>query len=253
MPTESRAVAVIDLGNFSRPEMEGATARFAQRTLGGMPLIARMARRLSDCAQVDQVYIVGSNIPSALLTSGIAGAHSINLPSSHVCERLCAAADASKADWVVCVPANRPFVDATLIDQLLAKASRSSDCDYVGYASSGGDWRRMSQLGLAGEACHADTLRRLRRNADRLPSDDESGSIASWLENAPGAYHLKFIPLPIALDRDDLRFAVEDESDWDDAQLLCETVAEADSQWQQLTQLVMGNEGLRESMATRNL
>ncbi|MCG8652131.1 MAG: NTP transferase domain-containing protein [Pirellulales bacterium] len=246
------AVAVIDLGDFSRPEMQGAAARFAQRKLGGSPLIVRMARRLSDCAQVDQVYVVGSNIPCSLLTSGIAGVRSINLPSAHVCERLCAAADDSGAQWIVHVPANRPFVDATLIDQLLANAKRSNDCDYVGYASGGGDRRRMDHLGLAGEACHEDTLRRLRRNADRLPAE-EAGSIASWLESAPGVFHLRFIPVPTPLDRDDLRFAVEDETDWDDAQLLCESVVDADSQWHELTQLVMCNEGLRESMATRNV
>ncbi len=251
MTRNSCAAAVIDLGDFSKPEMQGAAARFAQRKLGGLPLIVRMARRLSECAQIDHVYIVGSNIPTKLLTSGMAGVSSINLPPGHVCERLSAVADASGADWIVCVPANRPFVDATLIDQLLAKARKLSDYDYVGYASCGGDWRRMDQLGLAGEACHADTLRRLRRNADRLPADD-SGSIASWLQDAPGTYHLKFIPVPSALDRDDLRFAVEDESDWDDAQLLCETVADDDSQWQRLTQLVIGNENMRESMATRN-
>ncbi len=251
MPHHPSAAAVIDLGNFSDPRMKGTATRFAQRKLGGLPLIVRMARRLSDCAQVDHVYIVGSDMPSSLLTSGIAGVNSINLPSSHLCERLCAVADASRVDWIVCVPANRPFVDATLTDQLIAKARKLSDCDYVGYASCGGDWRRMDQLGLAGEACHADTLRRLRNNADRL-GGDQDGSIASMLKNAPGAYHLKFVPVPSELDRDDLRFAVEDESDWDDAQLLCETVTEEDSQWQQLTQLVMGNEGLRESMATRN-
>ena len=55
-----------------------------------------------------------------------------------------------------------------------------------------------------------------------------------------------------ALDRDDLRFAVVDESDWDDAELLCETVHDGDSQWQELTKLVISNNDLRESMATRN-
>jgi spore coat polysaccharide biosynthesis protein SpsF (cytidylyltransferase family) len=251
MSTNSYATAVIDLGDFSRPEMQGAAARFAQRKLGGLPLIVRMARRLSECAQIDQVFVVGSNVPSSLLTSGIAGVRSLNLPSCHVCERLSAAVDQSGAEWVVVVPANRPFVDATLIDQLLSRARQLGDCDYIGYSSCAGDWRRMDQLGLAGEACHADTLRRLRRNSDRLPQE-QCQSIASWLRDAPGAYHLKFIPVPSELDRDDLRFAVEDESDWDDAQLLCETLREEDSQWQQLTQLLMGNDRLRESMATRN-
>lgn len=251
MPSQSHAAAVIDLGDFTRPQTQGGASRFAERKLAGLPLIVRMARRLSECAQVDRVIIVGSNLPSSLLTSGFAGVSSIDLPSTHVCERLCAAADECGADWIISVPANRPFVDATLIDQLLSKAKQMPDCDYVGYTSSVGDWRRLDRLGLAGEACHADTLRRLRRNSDRL-SGDQCGSIASWLEQAPGAYHLKFIPLPRELDRDDLRFAVEDESDWDDVQLLCETAGEEDSQWQRLTQLVMANAFLRESMATRN-
>ncbi len=251
MSNQVAAAAVIDLGDFSHPHMADKAARFAQRKLGGLPLTVRMARRLSDCAQLDQVYVVGSDMPSSLLTSGIAGVNTINLPSAHRCERFCAVADATGADWLVCVPANQPFVDATLIDQLIAKAKKMPECDYVGYASCGGDWRRMVQLGLAGEACHSDTLRRLRANADRMTSG-EGQSVASMLESAPGAYHLKFVPVPSELDRDDLRFAVEDESDWDDAQLLCETVTEEDSAWQQLTQLLMGNEPLRESMATRN-
>jgi spore coat polysaccharide biosynthesis protein SpsF (cytidylyltransferase family) len=251
MSSFNQAIAVIDLGDFSRSEVQQSAARFAQRKLGGQPLIIRMARRLSECALVDQVFIVGTDVPTSLLTSGFAGINSINLSCSHVCERLCAAVDQGQADWVVYVPANRPFVDATLVDQLLAKATKTKECDYVGYASDDGDWRRMDHLGLAGEVCHADTLRRLRRNADRLPSDD-GGCIASWLENAPGAYHLKFIPVPTQLDRDDLRFAIQDESDWDDAELLCETVGDEGSQWQELTQLVIANNFLRESMATRN-
>jgi len=251
MPARTHSIAVIDLGDFSRPEVQKTATRFAQRKLGGQPLIIRMARRLSECALIDEVFIVGSNVPTELLTSGIAGINSINLPTMHVCERLCAAADASDAEWIVFMPANRPFVDATLVDQLLARAIRTHECDYVGYASDQGNWRRMDHLGLAGEVCHVDTLRRLRRNADRLPAAD-GGCIASWLENAPGAYHLKFIPVPTALDRADLRFAIEDESDWDDAELLCETVSDQDSQWQELTQLVISNENLRVSMATRN-
>ena len=251
MSSNCRSIAVIDLGDLSRPEGQQAATCFAERKLGGQPLIVRMARRLSECAQVDQVFIVGSNLPSSLLTSGIAGVRSINLPSSHVCERLCEAADVSGAEWVVYVPANRPFVDATLVDQLLAKANRTSECDYVGYIPDDGDVKQVEHLGLTGEVCHADTLRRLRRNADRL-DQDQQGCIASWLENAPGAYHLKFIPVPSALDRKDLRFAVQDESDWDDAQLLCETVRNEDSQWQELTQLVIPNDDLRESMADRN-
>lgn len=251
MPSPIKTIAVIDLGDFDRPESCSSAVLFAGRKLGGQSLIVRMARRLSECARVDEVVVVGSGVPSSLLSCGIAGLEAINLPSCHTCERLGAAVDRTQADWVVYVPANRPFVDAVLIDQLLARVGKSSECDYLGYASTDGDWRQTNSLGLAGEVCHADTLRRLRRNADRLPSD-ECGSIASWLQNAPGAYHLKFVKLPVELDRSDLRFTIQDENDWDDAQLLCDTFPATDTEWQQLARLVLSNQPLRESMATRN-
>ena len=252
LSTSNSVIAVIDLGDFSRPAMDEAAARFAQRKIGGMPLITRMARRLSEGTQLDGVTITGSDIPSSLLTAGIAGVELINMPAGvHHCERLSAAADRSQCEWVVHVAGNRPFVDAVLIDQLVAKAKKMPECDYLGYTSDAGDWHRVDRLGLMGEVCHADSLRRLRSNADRLPRCNDR-SIVSWLENAPGAYHLKFIPIPEELDRDDLRFAIETESDWDDVQLLCETSVSDDSDWQDLTKLVMANTRLRTSMATRN-
>jgi spore coat polysaccharide biosynthesis protein SpsF (cytidylyltransferase family) len=251
MPSRTHAIAVIDLGDFLCPEVQPSASRFAERKLGGQPLVVRMARRLSECARVDQIFVTGSNIPSSFLISGLAGIELMNFPSVHVCQRLAAAADQAEAEWVVYVPANRPFVDPTLIDQLLARVAQTNECDYIAYGSPDGNWRRMDDLGLAGEVCHADTLRRLRRNADRLP-EPSCGSFASWLEHAPGAYHLKYVPVPAELDRCDLRFAVSNETDWDDAELLCETVTGEDSPWQELTQLVKGNELMRESMATRN-
>ncbi len=211
-----------------------------------------MARRITECQLIDTVLVVGSNVPAPLLSGGIPGVQSMNLPTMHACERLAMAADASQAEWVVCLPANRPFVDAILIDQLLSAAIKTGNCDYVGYGTEQGDCSRMEQLGLAGEVCHADTLRRLRRNADRLSAECDQSVIANWLGKAPGAYHLKFIPLPTQLDRDDLRFTVTNETDWDDVELLCETVSDDDSQWDQLTQLVSSNRDLRRSMESRN-
>ena len=252
MPLASTpAIAVIDLGDFSNTGSPQIAARFACRKLGGQTLINRISRRLSECELVERVFIVGAELPNKILTSGFAGVDCIDLPNSHVCERLCEAADASNAEWVVYVPANRPFIDPTLIDQMLAKACRSNSCDYVGYRTQTGDPSAMDKLGLTGEACHADTLRRLRRNVDRL-ADPSVGSLAAWLMTAPGAYHLKFVPIPEKLNRDDLRFSIEVEADWDDAEMLCETLQEADSQWQELAQLVLANADMRDAMAHRN-
>lgn len=251
MSSELIAVAVIDLGDFESTSDEQHVSRFASRNLGGEPLVTRMARRLDSCILVDRVYVVGSNIPTGVMTSGIAGPETINLPSCHACERLCAVVDRTRADWIVAVPGNRPFIDPGLIDHLLARALKTKECDYVGYVSSMDDGQRASQLGLVGEACHGDTLRRMRRNSICL-TKSLGASIPSWLENAPGAYHLKFVPLPAELDRPDLRFSVEDEMDWEDVQRLCETVSKRDAVWSEVASVAMSDARIRASMKRRN-
>lgn len=247
----THAIAVLDVGDFSSTGTPQLGARFASRKLNGQTLIRRMSMRLSECELVERTFIVGAGLPPKILNSGAPDVHSIDLPASHVSERLCEAADASDAEWVVYVPANRPFIDPTLIDQMLARAFRTENCDYFGYRIGNGNPLAMDKLGLSGEACHADTLRRLRRNVDRLVHH-QVGSLAAWLMNAPGGYHLKFIPVPEKLNRADLRFAIECEADWDDAEVLCDTMQRADSQWQELTQLVLPNASMRGSMARRN-
>lgn len=251
MNASKPVVAVIDLGDFScqRSAMYGHQP-YGLRSIHSRPLFLRMARRLSDCELLDDVYIVGSNVPTHVLTSGLAGVRSIALPTVHLCERLAAAADDSNAEWLVYVPANRPFVDPELVDQLLAQ-TLSATSDYVGFASVETEGSRVEDIGLAGEVCHADAVRRLRRNADRLV-DQPGQSLLDCMSTAPGAYHLKFVPLPSKLDRRDLRFSISDEADWEDAQVLCDSVTPDDSQWQELAELVMGNENIRDSMARRN-
>ncbi|KAA5539895.1 hypothetical protein FYK55_22880 [Roseiconus nitratireducens] len=266
------AAAVIDLGDYTESPLGGTESssswaadatdpstssawdsshckHFSERRIDGQPLSVRMARRLSECEWVDGIYAVGCNVPTSVMRNHQMVLEPISLPPCHLVERLSAVVDRTDAEWIVYVPANRPFVDAGLIDGLIAKAARTSNCDYVGYNSDKAGPSRMLHLGLAGEVVHADALRRLRRNADRLAP---CCSIAECMQHAPGDYRLKFVPVPRELDRADLRFAVEDESDWDDLQLLCESVSDVDASWMQVKQLVEANEPLRSSMKSRN-
>jgi len=252
MVASIKSVAVIDLGDCTGASTTNC-GRFAQRCIKGQPLISRMVRRISESQLVQNVVVSGTGLPSTLLTAGIPGATVINHPHSHVIERLALAADRTGADWVTFISGIRPFVDPELIDCLLGEAKRHADCDYLGYFSSGGGgWQRMHRLGLAGEICHADSLRRLRRNLDRLSHRGEDASLAAYFQDAPGVYQMRFIPVPAELDRPDLRFAVECERDWDNVQLLCETVNSDVMQWQPLATMALSNPALRASMEVRN-
>lgn len=245
MSKSIRAVAVIELGDCRQTEHSHPAAKFAERNLKGQSLISRMVRRLSDSPIVEHIVISGEQLPSTILTSGIPGAVVLDLPNTHVIERLAAAADRTDADWVVFLPGNRPFVDPVLIDRLLSEAGRATDCDYVGFFSPRGGWQRMQQLGLAGEICHADALRRLRRNLDRMRCTTDNMSLSAWFQDAPGVYQMRFIPVPTELDREDLRFTVENERDWDNAKVLCDSIASDETQWQPLADIALANADLR--------
>ncbi len=246
-----RAVAVIELGNCQRTAGTHPAAQFAERNLKGQSLISRIVRRLSEAAMVKEIVISGEHLPTSILTAGIPGAHVLDLPHSHVIERLAAAADRTDSDWVLFLPGNRPFVDPVLIDRLLSEARRATDCDYFGFFSSRGGWERMQQLGLAGELCHADALRRLRRNLDRMSTCASNMSLSTWFQAAPGVYQMRFIPVPAELDRSDLRFTVESERDWDNARVLCDSIAGDETQWQPLATIALANEDLRASSNAR--
>jgi spore coat polysaccharide biosynthesis protein SpsF (cytidylyltransferase family) len=241
MSMSIRAVAVIELGDCGRDDCSHPALKYAERNLKGQSLISRMVRRLSESPLVQQIVISGEQLPTNILTAGIPGAVVLNCPHSHVIERLAAAADRTDSDWVVFLPGNRPFVDPVLIDRLLSDAGRATDCDYVGFFSPRGGWARMQQLGLAAEVCHADALRRLRRNLDRITNRTEDLSLSAWFQDAPGVYQMRFIPVPAELDRGDLRFAVENERDWDNAQMLCDSIPGDETQWQPLAEIALAN------------
>lgn len=241
MNVKAKTVAVIELGDYFQLGSQHTSAMFAQRELGGQPLVMRMAKRLSACRNVDHVAIVGSNLPINLLTSGLAGVDTINMPSCHASERLGAAADRCGADWVVYVPICRPFVDTTFIDELLSQVDQNSSCDYIGFGSESGDLSVNETLGLFGEVCHVDALRRIRRNPVTLAQDADSaelGSLIRWLQRADGAFHLQLVSMPEQLQCADLKFSLEGEDDWHRAELLSDSIDMDDFDWQQIARAV---------------
>ena len=252
-PKAPYTVAVIDVGDCHSVGCPQVTGRYASRRLGGQPLPLRIARRLGESTRIGHVAITGAHLPASLLVSGAPHVDVLDLPYGHVCERMAAVADKFDADWIVYVPGNHPFVDPALIDCLVNRAYQSPDVvDYVGYSNANGQWEHVRHLGVAGEVIHADALRRLRRNIDRVDARDTDLSLADWLDRVPGNYERRFVRIPDALDRPDLRFAIVDELDFERAEMFSDSVGDESTEWQSLAQLVRDNESLRGAMAERN-
>ncbi|MEL6895301.1 MAG: NTP transferase domain-containing protein [Planctomycetota bacterium] len=250
MASMGNLLAIIDMGDCRQQDARQLALRFAHRRLGGQPLISKMVRRVSEATCVDQVVVTGSCMPQNLATAGIPGADVHSCTHSGLIDRLAGAAERFGVEWLLYLPGNRPFVDPVLIDQLSAFVARNDQCDYAGYGSETGGWQQVQQLGLAGEICHLDTLRRLRHNADRFHVED-GVSLAECIDMAPGRYDAKFTPLPDALDRDDLRFTIQSESDWDAAIMLDDSIS-GDVDPEPMMRFVTSNPTMLNSMQDRN-
>lgn len=225
-------IAVIDLGDFScQPSARYGHEPYAMRSLSGLRVFERMVQRAATCDRISQIYLVGSNVPSHLIERCPAGVKVCILPSAHLVQRLAYAVDAADAQWCVYLPANRPFIDPALIDQLLSQTN-DTDCDFIGFKSDLG-MEHPLMLGLFGEIFHGDAIRRMRRLSSQLPPMQDQ-CIVSNLQEAPGAFHLKFVPLPSSLDHDGLRFSIQDDRDWDEAQSICKMLETNDFGWQEL-------------------
>jgi spore coat polysaccharide biosynthesis protein SpsF (cytidylyltransferase family) len=252
-----RVLAVIDLGSASSA-IPGAAheslrpSDFALRRLGSQTLLQRVIRRISEAELVDRIAVTGADIQPRIPTSGFVGAELIDLPDSMIGERLLAAADRMRADWVVYLPVTRPFVDPSLIDSLIIQARRLADCDYIGFHSSEVQWRRIQQLGLAAEVCHADALRRLRHQYRVLGSYCSDIALHELFESADGDFQLHFAPVPEGLDREDLRFSLESEVDWHHALMIEEAMPREQLHWRSIATLLEAHPQIRNDMLRGN-
>ena len=246
-PTTTRCgvtVAVIDLGDFAcQPSARYGHEPYGVRCLSGRRVIDRMIGRVSRCRSVDQIHVVGSNVPPHIEVSPAFGSlvgetpstatATTNLRSMTVVQRIGHALDQAEASWAVYLPAIQPMVDPALIDHLLDQTD-TADCDFIGYADSADEGQT---IGLGGEVVHADAIRRLRRGNCPDAIADES-SLVGWMNRAAGAFHLRLVPLPPGLEACSTRFAIRNDRDWDDMETLCRNVDEEDCSWQSLVQRI---------------
>ena len=72
------------------------------------------------------------------------------------------------------------------------------------------------------EVCRRRALRRL---AGRTDGNDDR-EVTQLIRSMPEVFHQRFLPLPASLDREDLRWALETEDDWEKAHMLLDSQGE---------------------------
>ncbi len=181
-------------------------------TLGGHPLLKWVLRRVNHATQIDQTVLATSTATRDDALAALAaqiGIQTCRGDESDVLGRFVAAAEMSKAAWVVRVCADNPFIDPGEIDRLIDYFSDHA-CDYA--------CNHMDRLGnryadgFGAEILSAELLRGIAVKAAEK-KHREHATLYLWDHAAE--YRLLALPAPGALAHPEMRFDVDAPSDLD--------------------------------------
>lgn len=215
-----------------RHAADGATANLL-RKLGGKSLLEWAVRQATDCARLDRVIVAALPGQEADLVAQVVPRDVPVFVGSQP-DRLacfCEALAAYPAHGVVRIVADNPYTDPVLIDRLVKTADEHPTCDYISFCARDGRPAILSSVGVFGEWCRADALRRANRHA-RLADDRDA--VTRYLFSHPEKFQVRLIPAPTELDRDDVRLTVECEEDWDHAQAMFDALGPESLDWRRV-------------------
>lgn len=221
------------------------------RQLGGKSLLEWVVRRATACKRLDQVVVAIGDGPDGERVAELVprDVPVIYGSESDVLGRFVQALDTHPTWGVVRICADNPFLDPVLIDRLVTTAAEHPECDYLSYGSRTERPMILSSVGLFAEWCRAEAL----RDAARLaydPADREH--VTRYLYGHPERFRVRLLPVPAALDRDDLRLTVDVEEDWEHATAILEALGPEDLEWQRIAQLLDPRPEVRQRMAALN-
>lgn len=223
----------------------------ANRGFQGKTLLEWVVRRVTDCQWLDGVIVVA---PSEDEAASIANLVPPDVPlyRSQRTDALGQMADALTSypsQSVVRVGIEQPFVDPELIDRLVTRSRQHPACDYIGYCSRNGKPAIQSALGMFGEYFQIRALLIADREAHLL---EDRTNATRYLYSRPDKFLVRMIPVPVELDRDDLRLRIESADDWEHVQQIVDALGDEHLDWQRIAGLLAQQPDLRKRMAAMN-
>lgn len=222
------------------------------RKLGGKPLVEWVVRRVTDCTRLDGVIVVAGGDPVSLVLPELVPADVpfyLAKAGDDALDQVLGALEQYRAKAVVRVCADNPYVDPVLIDQLVTTASMHAESDYISFRSRRSGDNAASPLGVFAEWCSTKALKIAGRQAQE-PGDRDQ--VTRYIYSRPSQFHVRLLPVPPELDRDDLRLRIDFEEDWDHAQVIYDALDPHDWDWRRLAGLLDQQPALRQRMAVLN-
>ncbi|MBI1901695.1 MAG: NTP transferase domain-containing protein [Planctomycetia bacterium] len=243
--TQTLGIVEVDLDSAHMQE------KVISRRLGGKPLLAWVVRQVTDCQRLDRVVVLSPDTPAADVLSQLVppDVPVVRSPGRDALERFTKTAERYDAAAAVRIGVHTPFVDPVLIDRLVRTADEHPSCDYISYCCGDGRPALFSPVGVIGEWCRRAALQRANRDAvDHAVRDDVTRYVCSH----PEVFNIRLIPLPVEIDRQDVRLRIESEEDWEHAQQIFEALGPERLDWRKIAGLLEHNPAMRRRMAALN-
>lgn len=221
------------------------------RKLGRHSLLEHVVRRVTDCQRLDGTVAVAFEGPESSQVRSIVPP---DVPlylgkAADWLELLVKAALYHRAEGVVRVRVESPFVEPVFIDRLVTAAAEHPECDYISFCLRDGRPAVLSPLGLFAEWCRVSALQTADQQA-HLPADRDQPT--RYLYSHPELFQLRLLAIPPELDRDDLRLTCHHEEDWEHIQTIYDALGPDALDWRQIARLLGQQPQLRERMALLN-
>ena len=186
-----------------------ASSRFPRRVLaelGGKPILAHCIERLRAANNVDEICVAipatESENELADIVTGL-GVTLVRGSEADVLGRFIQAAYQTKADVIVRVKGDDPFVSAGNIDRQIEALTSDEEVDYV--------CTENLPIGVSSETMRLKTLEKLDYLARH---QDLRGHVTRYLRNNPGPFVIKTLEAPEELNRPLYHLSLDTDRDY---------------------------------------
>ncbi len=188
--------------------------RHLTRRLEGKSVLEWVVRQMTDCELLSGVVVLADAGEEGEIVRNLTpnDVPVFSADATDTLSLLLQVLDRFPVESCVFIGSDWPFLDPTLIDQLVRTAEMEADCDYAAYQFTNDVFSVGRPYGLFPEWYRSSALRKAARKLNDQVFRQLPGSF--FLDNQED-YIVELLPAPTGLDRDDLRFAFDDEEDWD--------------------------------------
>lgn len=184
------------------------------RRLEGKSVLEWVVRQMTDCELLSGVVVLADKGPDGELVRKLTP---LDVPvfssaADDTISLLLETQEHFPMDSFVFIGSDWPFLDPTIIDQLVRTADSETGCDYAAYQFMNEIFSAGRPYGLFPEWYRTETLRKVAQKIDDPIHRQLPGTF--FLDNQ-GSYNVELLPVPAGLDQGEVRFTFDDEADWD--------------------------------------